>query len=96
MTTQEHPPSISTPSTPAASSAENKDNSESSRGQSRSSKHIPEMILAVVSIVIGMSAVWGIYETRSGPTRILGLLGFESVTRVSCVFGVWTGFGRVH
>ena len=101
MTTQEHPPSISTPSTPstpsapAASSAENKD-SESSRGQSRSSKPIPEMILAVVSIVIGLSALWGIYESLSGPTRILGLLGFESVTLVACVFGVLTGFGRFH
>lgn len=47
--------------------------------------------LALSSVVVGLSALWGMYDALAGAPRVWSLLGFEIVTLIASVFGVMTG-----
>lgn len=47
-----------------------------------------------VSLLVGVSALWGIADSVLREPRVWGLLGFESVTLVAAVLGVSLGMGK--
>lgn len=48
----------------------------------------------VVSAIVGLSAVWGLWDSVATQPRVWGWFGFEAVTLVASVLGVLVGLGR--
>lgn len=47
-----------------------------------------------VSVLVGLSALWGGYEAVAVEPKVWGLFGFEAVTLVAAGLGVLVGLGR--
>ncbi len=81
----------STPANPAEDSPAAETASTPSTHQANARPSILGKALALSSIVVGLSAIWGIYDAIAGSPRVWGLLGFETVTLIAAIFGVTTG-----
>ncbi len=52
------------------------------------------LVVLVVCSLVGLTALWGIFDAVGGEPRVWGLLGFEVVTLVTAALGVFVGLGR--
>lgn len=52
------------------------------------------LLVLGVSVLVGLTALWGIFDALQGTPRVWGLLGFEVVTVATAVLGIFVGLGK--